>query len=107
MFNELFVCLITFHMFFFTDWVLDVNGVPDKKVQYHYGVMMNCFVLYYLYINLAVIIWFSFRYIRLIVIKVYRLIRFHYYALGPFELPKDANDIYEDANDDPLDVLMR
>ena len=32
MFNELFVCCITFHMFFFSDWVLDENAQPNKPV---------------------------------------------------------------------------
>ena len=68
---------------------------------------MNCFVLYYLYINIAVIIFFSLRYIRMIIMKLYRLIRFELYALGPFKLPKDANDIYEDPqHDDPLNAYM-
>jgi len=51
MFNELMVCFITFHMYFFTDWVLGKNGQPDKDVQYNYGIMMNCFIVFYIYVN--------------------------------------------------------
>ena len=57
--------------------------------------MMNTFFLYYLYWNVIVIVWHTFLKLRLLVIKLYRLIRFHYYALGPFTLPNDANEIYE------------
>lgn len=94
-------------MFFFSDWVLDVNGVPDENVQYHYGIMMNCFLLYYLYINIVVIIWHTYLKLRLVVIKLYHLIRFHYYALGPFLLPDDANEIYEDTQSDPFTAMMK
>ena len=94
-------------MMFFSDWVLDAKAQPNKPVQYNYGIMMNCFVLYYLYINLVVICWHTILKLRLIIIKLYRLIRFHYYALGPFELPEDANEIYNNAIDDPLDALMK
>ena len=31
LFNEFIVCTVTFHMFLFTDWVLDENGSPDKE----------------------------------------------------------------------------
>jgi len=58
-FNEIMVCFITFHMYFFTDWVLDKNGHPDKDVQYNYGIMMNCFIAYYIYANLMVILYHS------------------------------------------------
>jgi len=50
-FNEIMVSFITFHMYFFTDWVLDKNGQPDKDVQYNYGIMMNCFIVFYIYVN--------------------------------------------------------
>jgi len=51
MFNELMVCFITFHMYFFTDWVLGKSGQPDKDVQYNYGILMNCFIVFYIYVN--------------------------------------------------------
>lgn len=106
MFNELFVCFITFHMCFFTDWVLDVNGIPDEPVQYNYGIMMNTFFLYYLYWNIIVIIWHTFLKLRLLIIKIYHLVRFYCYALGPFTLPDDANEIYENSKDDPMYLIM-
>ena len=107
MFNELFVCCITFHMFFFSDWVLDENAQANKPIQYNYGIMMNTFFLYYLYINLIYIIWHTILKLRLLIIKIYRWIRFHYYALGPFVLPDDANEIYEDIGDDPIDSILK
>ena len=69
--------------------------------------MMNTFFLYYLYINLMWIIWHAYLKLRLLIIKLYRLIRFHYYALGPFILPDDANEIYDEVKDDPLDSMMK
>jgi hypothetical protein len=34
-FNEISVCFITFHMFYFTDWTLgfDIDSLPDKYLQ--------------------------------------------------------------------------
>ena len=59
MFNEISVCYISFHMYFFTDWVLGPNNQPDKDVQYNYGIMMNCFITYYIYVNLMVILYYT------------------------------------------------
>jgi hypothetical protein len=61
MFNELSVCFISFHMFFFTDWVLDKNSQTDEDVQYSYGLMMNCFITYYFYVNILVILYYTLK----------------------------------------------
>lgn len=72
MFNELSVCCITLHMYFFTDWVLDKNAMPDEDVQFNYGILMNCFLAYYIYCNIWNIISFTFRRYYLFAIRMYR-----------------------------------
>ena len=32
--------------------------------------------------------------------------KFQFYALGPFDLPENANDIYETQENDPLHDIM-
>ena len=76
MFNELSVCFISFHMYFFTDWVLDDHAQVNRDLQYNYGIMMNCFVGYYIYVNLCIIIYYNIRGYCLIVLKYTRLLRF-------------------------------
>ena len=61
MFNELSVSYISFHMYFFTDWVLDKQGQPDKDLQYNYGIVMNCLITYYIYVNLLVILYHTLK----------------------------------------------
>ena len=107
MFNELFVCYITFHMKFFSSWVLDENNVENKPLMYDYGIMMNTFFFYYLYCNIIVIIWETLKLIRLLILYLYTWIRWHLYALGPFKLPDDCNIIYEDKEIDPIDLLVK
>jgi hypothetical protein len=106
-FNELFVSFITIHMAFFTDWVLDEKYLANKPVQYDYGIMMNVFFLYYLYANLIVIIWETLKIIKLVIIKIYRWIKFKLYALGPFKLPEDCNEIYDEDDYDPIEGVLR
>lgn len=96
-FNELCVCFISFHMYFFTDWVLDKNNQTDKDLQYTYGIMMNCFITYYIYVNLWIILHHTLKTYWHLLIKYGRVIRFLYCEWGLDQeiydtLPKPEND---------------
>ena len=101
MFNELFVCFITLHMYFFTDWVLDKNNQTDKDVQYNYGIMMNYFLSYYIYCNIWIILWHNIRTYCLIVLKYSRLFRYTFCEWG-VEIPE-----LKHHHKDALDSIMR
>jgi hypothetical protein len=73
--NELSVCFISFHWYFFTDWVLDENHQTNYDLHYKYGIMMNCFVSYYLYYNLMVILNYNLHSYMLLIYKFFRVIR--------------------------------
>ena len=76
MFNELTVCTVSFHMFLFTDWVLDSKGSPDEEAQYQFGILLNAYVLYYLYMNLCVIIYYLLKILFLMFLKYLRWLKF-------------------------------
>ena len=69
--------------------------------------MMNVFFLYYLYCNIIVIVWETLKLIRLLITYLYRRIKFHLYALGPFKLPDDANIIYDEDEVDPITGVLK
>jgi len=69
-------------MYFFTDWVLDKNNQADKDLQYNYGIMMNCLITYYIYVNLWVIIYYTFRVYMNLVIKLKIYFRFYFCEWG-------------------------
>jgi len=84
-------------MYFFTDWVLDKNGQPDKDVQYNYGIMMNCFITYYIYVNVFVILYYTLSSYWLGSVKYYRVFRFELCGFGssrqrPVEAPRNQKD---------------
>ena len=58
-FNEMFMVFITFHVMYFSDWVDNKEGIPDLKVQYNYGLVMDGFICYYLYVNVMIILYYS------------------------------------------------
>ena len=99
MFNELSVCFISFHMYFFTDWVLDKNNQTDKDLQYKYGIMMNCFITYYIYVNLWVILYYTFKTYQNIMLKYYRLFRFYFCEWG---IEDELWDMQEKPKEDPI-----
>ena len=90
-FNEISVSFITFHMFFFTDWTLgfDINSLPEKylqpdreilankKLQEAYGIMMDCFMFFYLTVNISIIWYFSLKTTGLILNKYRNLIKYY------------------------------
>jgi hypothetical protein len=82
MFNELSVCFISFCMYFFTDWVLDKNNQIDKDVQYNYGILMNCLITYYIYVNLWVILYYTFKVYTSMLIKCKNYFRFFFCEWG-------------------------
>ena len=97
MFNEIMVCFISFHMYFFTDWVLDKNNQPDKDLQYRYGISMNCFITYYIYTNLLIICYYTFKTYWLIWLKWSRIYRMKWFGLG--RKPKVSHGKLLDRND--------
>ena len=93
-FNEIMVCYITFHMFYFTDWVgmppdkligtpprQDEDGrhdrfwLPNKPLQEWYGYAMLFAIAYFMYVNLSIISFYSIRGLFLIQTKFERIYR--------------------------------
>ena len=99
-FNELFVCYCTQHMYFYTDWVLDKHGNPDENVQWWYGVLHNCFFGYYIYANLGILVWVSLKRYYLAAIACYRKCKFYGWEQ---EKPYKPQYIIQD----PLDKIMK
>ena len=101
MFNELSVSFISFHMFFFTDWVLDKNNQTDKDLQYNYGIMMNCFITYYIYANISMMMYYSIKQYWLVIIKWSRILRYKLCGFGKKHKPLDK-PAEKDDEDKPL-----
>jgi hypothetical protein len=99
-FNELFVCYCTQHMYFYTDWVLDEHGNPDENVQWWYGVLHNNFFGYYIYANIAIMLWVSLKRFYLMAVWTYKKCKYHNWGQGKPHYPQYIIE-------DPLDKIMQ
>ena len=70
-FNDTIVYIVTFHFMFFTDIV------PEPDTQFNIGYSCIFFVSLGLVANMSIIIGNAIRFIKLVSIKYYRLLKWH------------------------------
>ena len=80
------------------------NPQTDYDTQYKYGLLMNCFVSFYIYYNLLVILYFNFRNWRLILKKSWRLRGLY---CCDFRSSRKEDFLAKQRVDERLDGLMR
>ena len=67
LFNEAFVCIVTLHLMFYTDWV------PDSQTQFEMGFSMIGFMIINFAVNLFFVFYFAGHQLKLVGIKSFNI----------------------------------
>ena len=96
--NELTTFLATLHLFFFTDWV------DDLELQFLYGWSMVIIICISIMWNMAIVFFFTAKQIKLVVIKYYRRIKHQFYKIL-VKIEKNETPSSSESEDDQVSHL--